>query len=135
MHENHEHQAAVLSEGAAADQVPTGLSSEETRFRLVKFGPNATPETDIGLLRLVMSKFFAPVPFLLEAAIVLQLVLREYIEAAIIAALLVFNAVLGFLHEFRARATIAALKSRLALSASVRRDAGIFANDFSHHRA
>ena len=36
--------------------------------------------------------------------------------------LLVFNAGLGFLHESRAQATIAALKSRLALSATVRRD-------------
>ena len=59
---------------------------------------------------------------MLEAAIVLELVLGKYAEAAIIAGLLVFNAVLGFLQESRAQATLAALKSRLALNAAVRRD-------------
>jgi len=48
--------------------------------------------------------------------------LGKYVEAAIIAALLVFNAALGLFQESRAQATLAALKSRLALNASVRRD-------------
>jgi H+-transporting ATPase len=59
---------------------------------------------------------------LLEASILLQLVLHKYLEAAIIAAVLIFNAVLAYLQEDRAQATLAALKSRLALNASVRRD-------------
>ncbi len=59
---------------------------------------------------------------MLEAAIVLELALGKYVEAAIIAALLVFNAALGLFQESRAQATLAALKSRLALNASVRRD-------------
>ncbi len=59
---------------------------------------------------------------MLEAAIVLQIVLGETIEAAVIATLLVFNAGLGLFQEVRAQATLDALKSRLALSASVRRD-------------
>jgi H+-transporting ATPase len=59
---------------------------------------------------------------MLEAAIVLEIALGKYVEAAIIAVLLAFNAVLGFFQEGRAQATLAALKSRLALNASVRRD-------------
>ncbi|MGB9428638.1 MAG: HAD-IC family P-type ATPase [Gammaproteobacteria bacterium] len=59
---------------------------------------------------------------MLEAAIVLEAVLRNYIEAAVIAGLLVFNAVLGLFQEGRAQATLAILKSRLALTACVRRD-------------
>jgi len=59
---------------------------------------------------------------MLEAAVVLEVVLGKYVEAAIIAGLLVFNAVLGFLQEGRAQATLAALKARLALNASVLRD-------------
>ena len=59
---------------------------------------------------------------MLEAAVVLELALGKYVEAAIIAALLVFNAALGLFQESRAQATLAALKSRLALIASVRRD-------------
>lgn len=59
---------------------------------------------------------------MLEAAIVLQCALGKFVEAGIIAGLLVFNAALGLFQESRAQATLAALKSRLALTASVRRD-------------
>lgn len=55
---------------------------------------------------------------------VLQVALGDYAEVAIIAGLLVFNATLGLFQEGRAQATLAALKSRLALTASVRRDGG-----------
>ena len=104
------------------DQQPIGLTSEEARRRLNQFGPNATPDVAVHPLRLVLSKFLAPVSVLLEVAIVLQLVLGEYIEASIIGLLLIFNAAIGFFHESRAQSTIAALKSRLALNASVLRD-------------
>jgi H+-transporting ATPase len=71
---------------------------------------------------MALRKFWAPVPWILEAAIVLEVALGKYVEATIIAGLLVFNAALGFFQEGRAQATLAALKSRLALNASVRRD-------------
>src|SRR5579871_4741113 len=100
----------------------SGLSSEEAVRRLQQYGPNATVDTDVPTWRVLMGKFIAPVPCLLEAAIVLQIFLREYIEASVIGLLLVFNAALGFFQEGRAKATLAALKSRLALNASVLRD-------------
>ena len=100
----------------------SGLSSAEARDRLEKVGPNAMPDTALHPLRRALEKFWAPVPWMLEAAIVLELALGKYVEGAIIAALLVFNAVLGLFQESRAQATLAALKSRLALNASVRRD-------------
>jgi H+-transporting ATPase len=104
------------------EQKPVGLTSDEARRRLSQSGPNATPDATIHLSRLVLSKFLAPVSVLLEIAIVLQLALGEYIEASIIGVLLIFNAAIGFFHESRAQATITALKSRLALNASVLRD-------------
>jgi H+-transporting ATPase len=108
---------------SAADASPRdGLTSNEARERLLKFGPNAVPDTSLHPLRMALEKFWAPVPWMLEAAIVLEMALGKFVEAAIIAALLVFNAALGLLQESRAQATLAALKSRLALSASVRRD-------------
>jgi H+-transporting ATPase len=102
--------------------VPTGLTSDEARSRLEKSGPNAMPDTALHPLRRALAKFWAPVPWMLEAAIVLEIVLGKYIEAGIIAGLLAFNAALGFFQEGRAQATLAALKSRLALNASVKRD-------------
>src|ERR1700728_2228220 len=107
---------------AAKDVQASGLSSEEARARLEKVGPNAMPDVALHPLRRALGKVWAPVPWMLEAAIVLELVLGKYVEGAIIAALLVFNAVLGLFQESRAQATLAALKSRLALNASVRRD-------------
>jgi len=59
---------------------------------------------------------------MLEASIVLEIALGKYVEAAVIGGLLLFNAALGFIQEGRAQATLAALKSRLAMNASVRRD-------------
>jgi len=104
------------------DAPSEGLSSDEARARLEKYGPNAMPDTAMRPWRSALAKFWAPVPWMLEAAVVLQLVLHEYVEAAVIAGLLVFNAALGFFQEGRAQATLAALRSRLALTASVRRD-------------
>jgi len=110
------------SAAVAKGDLQSGLTSEEARRRLEKFGSNAMPDTALQPLRMALEKFWAPVPWMLEAAIALELVLGKYIEAAIIAALLILNAALGLFQESRAQATLAALKSRLALNASVRRD-------------
>jgi H+-transporting ATPase len=100
---------------------PPGLTSDEVRRRLEEFGPNAVPDTSLHPLRRALTKFWAPIPWMLEAAVVLEVVLGKYVEAGIIAVLLTFNAALVFFQEGRAQATLAALKSRLALNASVRR--------------
>ena len=100
----------------------SGLTSEEARHRLGQIGPNAMPDTTLHPLRMALEKLWAPIPWMLEAAILLELFLGKYVEAGIISTLLVFNAGLGFFQESRAQLTLAALKSRLALNASVKRD-------------
>jgi len=104
------------------DIAPQGLTSDEARSRLEKDGPNAMPDTSAHPLRNALAKFWAPVPSLLEASVVLEIALHKYYEAAVIAALLFFNAALAYFQESRAQATLTALKSRLALNASVKRD-------------
>lgn len=114
-----------MSQNMASQEVADrqrGLSSEEAAQRLERYGANSTEDAEPPAWRVLLKKFAAPVPWLLEAAIALQLVLGEYIEASVIFVLLVFNAVLGFFQEGRAQATLKALKSRLALNASVLRD-------------
>ena len=87
-------------------QTVTGLTSDEGRRRLEKFGPNAVPDTAIHPLRRALTQLWAPVPWMLEAAVVLEIVLGKYIEAGVSAVLLAFNAALGFLQEGRAQATL-----------------------------
>jgi H+-transporting ATPase len=99
---------------AAKDEQPSGLTDEEAHSRLAKFGPNAMPDTSLHPLRMALEKFWAPVPWMLEAAIVLEVALGKYVEAAIVAGLLVLNAALGLFQGSRTQATLAALKSRLA---------------------
>src|ERR1700728_3795943 len=110
------------AQGCCRDGLALGLTSDEARALLAQFGRNAMPDTAIRPWRMALAKFWAPVPWMLEAAIILQAALHEYTEAAVIAGLLVFNAALSFFQEGRAQATLAALRSRLALTASVRRD-------------
>lgn len=114
--------AAQGAAGALSEVDLGGLTSEEARRRLAECGPNSVPDTQPGPWRRAVSKLWAPVPWMLEAAILLQFVLHKYLEAAVIAVLLIFNAVLGFVQEGRAQATLDALKSQLALLAFVSRD-------------
>jgi H+-transporting ATPase len=102
--------------------LPAGLTTDEANRRIEKFGPNAVPDTALHPLRRALAKFWAPIPWMLESAIVLEIALGKYIEATIIVVLLAFNAALGYFQEGRAQATLNALKSRLALTASVRRN-------------
>jgi H+-transporting ATPase len=70
----------------------------------------------------VLKHFWSPVPWMLEATVVLQLVVGERLEALLIASLLLLNVALGAFQESRANAALALLKRRLALRARVRRD-------------
>ncbi len=114
---------AVTPDAAAnAEAGPDGLSAEEARQRLERDGPNALPEIRAHPLRRLLATVSGPVPLLLEAAVVLEVVAGHGAEAIIIALLIVFNALLGVVQEGRAHDALAALRQRLAVSARVRRD-------------
>ena len=101
---------------------PIGLASAEASRRLGEIGPNTVSEEAPPRWRRFLAKFSAPIAWMLEAAIVLQIGLGAYVEAAVIGGLLLFNATLGFVQEGRAGAVLATLKMRLAPTALVRRD-------------
>jgi len=101
---------------------PTGLTSAEARRRAGEFGANTITEQVAPAWRTYLAKFWSPIPWLLEAAILLQLGLGQYVEAGVVGGLLIFNATLGFIQEGRASAALAAIKKRLAPTALVRRD-------------
>jgi H+-transporting ATPase len=104
------------------DKPSNGLTSDEAAVRLKADGMNAMPDVSVRPIISLLSKFWAPIPWLLEASLILEVGLHKYFEAAILAGLLIFNATLAFVQEGRAQATLKALRSRLALNASVLRD-------------
>ena len=99
-----------------------GLTSTEAAERLERYGPNMAPEERRRPLLGLLGKFWAPVPWMLEATIILELLLGHYAEAEIIGLLLVVNAILSFVQEGRAHNALALLRQRLTIQARVLRD-------------
>lgn len=98
-----------------------GLSADEARKRLEKYGPNTLKEKKKSALIKFLSYFWGPIPWMIEVAAALSLIIRHWTDLAIILALLVFNALVGFLQEYKASNAIDALKEKLALKARVLR--------------
>ncbi len=101
---------------------PPGLDSAEAARRLASVGPNAIEDERVPAWRRLAARFWGPLPWMLEATILLTLVLGKDLEAGIIGALLVVNSVIGFQQSARAERALALLKTRLAINARVRRD-------------
>ncbi len=101
---------------------PEGLTSAEAAERLQQYGPNAIVEAPTRSGIMLLQRFWGVIPWMLEAAIILDLILARWAEATVIAALLVFQAGLGFYQERRAKRAVALLRQRLSINARVRRD-------------
>jgi H+-transporting ATPase len=102
---------------------PRGLTTAEAEQRLREYGPNQVAAEKPHRLLLFLGKFWAPVPWMLEVTILLEVVLRRPMEALIISVLLIFNALLSFFEEDRAQNALALLRKRLAVTGRVLRDA------------
>ncbi len=112
---------AAATAGPATDHA-RGLDTAEAQRRFVQYGPNAIADKKVSAWRQLAGKFWAPVPWMLEAVIVLQVLLQRRLEALVIAVLLVFNAVMAFVQERRARDALALLRRQLHVNARVLRD-------------
>lgn len=99
-----------------------GLSSAEAAKRIAADGLNAVAEEHESEVRRILRHFWSPVPWMLEATVVLQLAIGGYLEAALVAGVLLLNVALGVFQENRADATLELLKQRLTLKARAYRD-------------
>jgi H+-transporting ATPase len=116
------HNSARIASDAEPEASPTGLTSVHARALLAERGPNTVPEQRPSVFSRLVGVLWAPVPWMLEATIALELVLGKWLDAAIVAMVLVFNAGLGFVQQQRAAAALALLRHHLAVNARVCRD-------------
>ena len=101
---------------------PEGLTQGEAQKRLTQYGPNEIEEKKTNPLLKFLTYFWGPIPWMIEAAVILSAVARHWPDFGIILLLLLSNAVVGFWEEHQAGNAIAALKAKLAINARVKRD-------------
>lgn len=99
-----------------------GLTEVEARSRIERYGYNEITEEKRNPLIDFLRRYWGPMPWLLELAVILSMALGRYLEAFIIFVLLTVNAIIGFTHSHRSREALNYLKKRLAVRAKVLRD-------------
>ena len=100
----------------------TGLSTPEAEKRLEEFGPNALEEKKVSVFQRLVQHFWGPIPWMIEAAAILSLILRDWSDFVIITAMLLVNAGVSYWQEAKAQDAIEVLKQKLAPVARVLRD-------------
>ncbi|MHB1160522.1 MAG: calcium-translocating P-type ATPase, SERCA-type [Chloroflexota bacterium] len=116
-----------LDLAGAAEQLRTnlakGLTAEEAQARLEKYGPNELQERKgPSFLQMVLAQLTDFLVIILIVASVISMVLGEYIDAGVIMAIVVLNAIIGVVQESKAEKSLAALKKMAAPMAKVVRD-------------
>lgn len=100
-----------------------GLSSGEVALRIKKYGENKLPETKTdSTFRVFLRQFESPLIYVLIAAAAAVFILGEVIDAGVISAVLIINAIIGSIQEGRAQNTLASLKKFVETKATVLRD-------------
>jgi Ca2+-transporting ATPase len=108
--------------------IDTGLTASEAQHRLATVGPNELPEAaPPSPLKIFLSQFTSLIVWVLIGAAAVSGLLQEWIDAVVILAIVVLNAILGFVQEFRAERSLAALKQLSVATARVIRDGTVLA--------
>ena len=121
-HDWHTHTPDEL-ETTLQSNLDRGLAEREVQQRLAEHGPNELPETPpVSALTLLLGQFTSVIIWVLIGAAVISGLLQEWVDAAAILAIVLLNALLGFVQEYRAEQSIAALKKLSITMARVIRE-------------
>jgi len=100
-----------------------GLAQAEAAARLERYGANLLrEERGLSGLRVLANQFRSPLVLILVFAAAISLLVRDWLEAAIILAIVAGSAGLGSLQEYRASAAVRRLRARIALRTSCLRE-------------
>jgi len=110
------------SDAAQEADLENGLTTQQAQARLAQYGENSLTTEEESLLHKLLSYFWGPIPWMIEAAAILSAVVEHWADLAVITAMLLINAGVGFWQEYKADSAIEQLKQRLALKARVLRD-------------
>ena len=99
-----------------------GLSATEALKRLEEYGYNTIAEKKVNPVVKFLGYFWGPIPWMIEVAAVLSMVVRHWADFIIIIVLLAFNGLVGFWQEYQAGNAVEALKKKLALKSRALRD-------------
>jgi Ca2+-transporting ATPase len=100
-----------------------GLSAAEAEKRLAEVGPNVlAAEEKLNLFGILLHQFKSPLIYILLVAASVTFFLAEYIDMAVILAVVFLNAVIGFIQEFKAEQGVRSLKKMVQAKARVLRD-------------
>jgi H+-transporting ATPase len=99
-----------------------GLTTQDAANRLQKYGPNEIPEKKKSILLKFLRNFWGPIPWMIEVAAILSMIIEEWDDFFIIILMLLINSIVRFWEENKADNAIELLKEKLALRAKVLRD-------------
>lgn len=100
-----------------------GLTEQEAKERLSRFGPNVfAREEKVSKLKILLHQFRSPLIYILIIAGLVTLILQEYVDTAVIMGVVVLNALIGYVQEFKAEESMRALRKMVLPKARVIRD-------------
>jgi Mg2+-importing ATPase len=108
---------------AATSSRATGLSRGEAEQRLRRYGPNALKAREQHTaLRLLLTQFRSPLVLILIFAAAISAAVQEWVDAAIVIAVVIGSALLGFIQEYSASRAVERLRAQVRIRAMVLRD-------------
>lgn len=101
----------------------SGLTAEEAKKRLDRYGPNKLAEEEkISKFKILLHQFTSPLIYILIIAGAVTILLKEYIDSGVIFAVVILNAIIGYIQEYKAEESVRALKKMVVPKARVIRD-------------